>query len=334
MAARKHTLQGYNFPFCGEENVSQSFVDYGSSSMLNIDLDKQGKKLVIDSKQSHDSQLQRLAAQNLSLPFLEPNQRSLAIPEEALFDYQSSGRSFRDQKTSEKCGVHVDNFSADHPDIMYSTIAELVQDDLNCYPWITCNVLKSKFNSLFPWRKKETNCKLCFKFNKSIANKNSNPAQVVKYLASALPDLSPELLYNLLQESHALEIPRLHYETFLGNCLACYTSETDRQGLLMYPSGPGLDVLNFSHISQPMDFERAEISNLSPLKPILSTQQFAVQGRIRQIDFTSYSHNNIIVGIRSQYHCSFFQSNPSASGEDGKVSKSTGYPSLLRRQPV
>ncbi len=329
MAARKHTLQGYNFPFCGEENVSQSFFDYGSPSMLNIGLDEQGKKLVIDSKQSHDSQLQRLAAKNLSLPFLEPNQRSLAIPEETLFDYQSSGRSFRDKKTSEKCGVHVDNFSADHPDIMYSTMAELVQDDMNCYPWITCNVLKSKFNSFLPWRKKETTCKLCLKFTKAIANQNSNPAGVVKDLASALPDVSPELLYNLLQESHALEIQRLDYDTFLGNCLACYTSETDRQGLLMYPSGPDLDVLNFSHISQPMDFEGAELSNLSPLKPIMSTQQFAVQGRIRQIDFTSYSHNNIIVGLRSQYHCSFFQSNPCASGEEGKVSKSTSYPSIL-----
>lgn len=326
MAARKHGFQGYNFPFCGEENVSQSFVDYGSPSMLNIDLDEHGKKLVIHSKQCHSSEFQRLTANQLSLPFLEPNQRSLSIPEETLFDYQLRGRSYRGHKRFEKCSVHVNNFSADHPDIMYSTVAELVQDDMNCYPWNTCDMLKS--NSFLPWKRKESSCKLCSNFRQSYTNQNSNCARVVKYLASALPDLSPVLLYNLFQESHALEIPRFHYDTFLGNCLACYTLETDHQGLLMYPGGPGLDVLNFSHISQSVEFEGAEISNLSPLQPVLLKQQFAVQGRIRQIDFAAYSHNNIIVGVRSQYHCSFFQSLPSAS-EGIKVSKAAGYPSLL-----
>lgn len=328
MAAKKLTLQGYNFPFCGEENVSQSFVDYGSPSMLNIDLDELGKKLVTHSRQSHDSQLQRLAANQLSLPLLEPNERSLWIPEETLFDYQSSGRAYKNQELFEKFSMHVDNFSADQPDIMYSTIAELVQDDMNAYPWNTCTMLK--LNSFLPWKRKETSCRLCSNFRQAFADKNSNNARVIKDLASALPDLSPVLLYDLFQESHALEISRLHYDTFLGNCLACYPLETDHKGLLMYPSGPGLDILNFSHISQSVDNGSAEVSSLSPLRPLLSKQQFAVQGRIRQIDFASYSHNNIIVGMRSQYHCSFFQSYPSASGEEGEtVSKSTDYPSLL-----
>lgn len=328
MAAKKLALQGYNFPFCGEENVSQSFVDYGSPSMLNIDLDELGEKLITHSRQSHDSQLHRLAANQLSLPFLEPNERSLWIPEETLFDYQSSARSYKGQKRFEKRSIHVDNFSADQPDIMYSTIAELVQDDMNFYPWNTCNMLK--LNSFLPWKLKETSCKFCSNLRQAFANKNSNNAQVIKDLASALPDLSPALLYDLFQESYALEIPRLHYDTFLGNCLACYPLETDHKGLLMYPSGPGLDILNFSHIPQSVDNESAEISSLSPLKPVLSKQQFAVQGRIRQIDFASYSHNNIIVGMRSQYHCSFFQSYPSASAEEGEtVSKSTDCQSLL-----
>ena len=324
MAAWSHALPGYNFPFCGEENVSQSFVDYGSPSILNIDMEDQGQKPLIYSNQSYDSQLQRLAANQPSLPFLVPNQRSSSIPEETLDDYQFRRRSYKEQISVEKCGVHVENFSADRPDIMFSSIAELVHDDRNCHPWKTCDLFKS--NSSLPWKQRETSCKLCSNFCQACKSQNSNAARVVKHLSSALPDISPVLLYNLFQESHTLEIPRFQYDTFLGNGLACKSLGTDHQGLLMYPSGPGLDVFNFSYISQcseSTDFENAE-RNSSPLKPELSKQQFVVQGRIRQIDFASYSRSNIIVGIRSQYHCSFFQSCPSASGEGDKVSTSPG----------
>jgi len=329
MAAWSNAFQGYNFPFCGEENVSQSFVDYGSPSTLNIDMEDQAQKLLLHSNQSDDSQLQRLAANQLSLPFLEPNQRSSSVPEETLNDYQFLRRSCKEQISGGKCGVHVENFSADRPDIMYSSIAELIHDDMICHSWKSCDLFKS--NSSMPWKQKETSCwsscKLCSNFRQARKSQNSNAAQVVKHLSSALPDISPVLLYNLFQESHALEIPRFQYDTFLGNSLACNSLGTDHQGLLMYPSGSGLEVFNFSCISQcceSIDFENAKY-NPSPLKPELSKQQFVVQDRIKQIDFASYSRSNIIVGIRSQYHCSFFQSCPSASGEGDKVSTPPGY---------
>ena len=328
MAAWCNALQGYNFPFCGEENVSQSFVDYGSPSMLNIDMEDQGQKLLFHSSQSDDSRLQRLAAKQPSLPFLEPNQHSSSVPEENLNDYQFLRRSFKEQTSVEKCGMDVENFSADRPDIMYASVAELVHDDMNCRVWKTCDLFK--FNSSLPWKQKETSCrsscKLCSNFCQARKNQNSNAAQVVKHLTSALPDISPVLLYNLFQESHALEIPRFQYDTFLGNGLACKSLGTDHQGLLMYPSGSGLEVFNFSSISQcfeSIDFENAEY-NSSSFKPQLSKQQFVVQDRIRQVDFASYSCSNIIVGIRSHYHCSFFQSCPSASGEGDKVSTPPG----------
>lgn len=312
--------QGYNFPFCGKENVSQSFVDYGSPSMLNIDMEDQGQKLLFHSNQSDGSQLQRLSAIQPSLPFLEPNQGSSSVPEEPLNDYQFLRRSCKDQISGGKCGVHVENFSADRPDIMYSSIAQLAHDDMNCHPWRSCDLFKS--NSSLPWKEKETSCrsscKLCSNFCQACKNKNGNAARVVKHLSSALPDISPELLYDLFQESHVVEIPRCQYDTFLGNSLACSPLGTDHQSLLMYPSGSSLEVFNFSCISQcceSTDFEKAELK-LSPLQPELWKQQFVVQDRIRQIDFASYSPSNIIAGVRSQYHCSFFQGCPTGSEGD------------------
>ena len=319
MAAWCNNFQVFNFPFSDEENVSQSFVDYGSPSMLNIDMEDQAQKLLFHSNQSDSSQLQRrLATNQPSLPFLEPNQRSSSVPEETFDDF-----------TVGKCGVNVENFSADHPDIMYSSVSELVHDDMNCHSWKTCDLFKSI--SSLPWKQEETlcsrsSCKLCSCFRHACQSQNSNAARVIKHLTSALPDISPEFLYDIFQESHALEIPRFQYDNFLGNSLACTSLETDHQGLLMYPSGFGLEVFNFSCISQCCeftDFETEEYS-LPPLKPELSKQQFIVQDRIKQIDFASYSHSSILVGIRSQYHCSFFQSCPSASGEGDKVSTPPG----------
>ena len=331
MAAWCNPFQRYNFPFCGKENVSQSFVDYGSPSMLNIDMEDQGQKLLFHSNQSDDSQLytelQRLSANQPSLPFLEPNQGSSSVPEEPLNDYQFLRRSCKDRVSVKKCGVHVENFSADRPDIMYSSIAELAHDDMNCHSWKTCDLFKS--SSSLPWKQKETSCRssctLCANFCQACKNQSGNAARVVKHLSSALPDISPVLLYNLFQESHVLEIPRFQYDTFLGNSLACNPLGTDHQGLLMYPSGSGLEVFNFSCISkccESTDFENTECTS-SPLKPELWKQQFVVQDRIRQIDFASYSPRNIIVGIRSQYHCSFFQGSPSGS-EGDKVSTPPG----------
>ena len=323
MAAEKQSWQSYNFPFSGQEHVSQSFIEYGSASVLNIDLDEDGQRLVIHSNQLHDSLFQRrLVAKHPSLPFLEPNQRCSSLPEETLNDYQLGGCLRRDQLNFNASTVHVDNFSADHPDVMYGTIVDLLQEEMSCPPWSTCGNNKHKIDVYFPWKRKDDCCKVCYNIRHASAHRNSNPNQILKHLGATLPDISPTLLDNLLQESNALEISRLHFDAFMGNSLTCHALEEDYQALLMYPSGPGLDILNFSHISHvPLSMVSAtkECTSL-PFHPVLLKQQFSVQGRIRQIDFSSYSYNNIVIGSRSQYNCTFLQRRPTGSDEGGYVS--------------
>lgn len=319
MAAGKRVWQNYNFPFSDQENVSQSFMDYSSASVLNIGLDEHEKRLVIDSKQSHDSQLQRLVAKHPSLPFLEPNQRSSFVPEETLNNYQLSGFLRRKQLNFDISTAHVDNFSAYHPDIMYSTATDLLQEEMNCFPWSTCGNMRHKIDVYRPWQRKEGYCKLCSNFRKASMFQDSKPSQVMKHLGTALPDVCPSLLESLLKESTALEIPRFHFDTFLGNSLSCHTLQTDGKALLVYPSGAGLDILNSSCITQSQESVDEESTSL-PFEPILSEQQFSIRGQIRQIDCSSYSHNNVVVGTRSQYNCSFFQSCPNISKERNSVS--------------
>lgn len=209
----------------------------------------------------------------------------------------------------------MDTFSADHPDIMYGTAADLLKEEMNRPPFSTCSNNKNKVDFYFPWKRREDCCKLCSKIRYASLNKESNPGQMLKQLGTTLPDISPRLLENLLQESNALDTCRLHFDTFLGNSLSCYALDTEQQALLLFPSGPGLDVLNFTHV--PCSTEQN-----THFHPLLSKQQFAIHGQIRQIDFSSYSHKNVVAGIRSQYNCAFFQSCPSISNKDNSVSGS------------
>lgn len=318
MAAENCAWQSYNFPFSEHENVSQSFIDYSNASVLNVDLDEHGQRLSVHSKQSHDSRSQRLVAKHPSLPFREPSQRS-SVPEETVNDYQLRGRLRRDQLNRDTSTVHVDNFSVDHTDVMYGTVAGLLQEEINCPPWSTCANIRHAGDFCLPWKRKDKFCQLCSNIRQASVQQDSNPSQVLKHLGAALPDIPPSLLENLLQESIALQIPRFHFDTLMGNSLACHTLE--HQAFLMYPSGAGLDILNFSQIS-PFPESVDERSIPLSCEPVLSKQQFSIQGQIRQIDFSCYCRNNIVVGSRSQYSCSFFQSCPYGSREGDSVSTS------------
>ena len=307
-------MQSYNFPFSHQENVSQSFIDYSSASVSNIDLDEDDSTLVIYSKKSHNSQRQRLVATHQSLPFL---------PVEMLNDCHFNGFLRRYELSRDIPSVvlsHVDNFSAYHPDIMYGTIVDLLQEDMSVPPWSTCENTRHNKDPFWPRKQKQAHCKLCSNVRKASLRENGDLFQTIKHLGTSVPEISPSLLENLLQESITLESSRFHFDTCMGNSLACHTSEADNQAVVMYPSGAGLDILNFSNIllfSGSADKDGTS----STSEPIISMQQFSIQGQIRQIDVSSYSGNNIVVGTRSQYSCSFFQSCSTDSTDGNLVSR-------------
>ena len=308
-------FQTFNFPFAPEQNVSHSFIDYGCTSALDLDLEEETETLVVHSKRSRGERekKQQLFARQPSLPFLEPNELSSFLPEETLSDYQLEGR-----KNIGKSTIHVDNFCTDHPDIMFGTLGELLKDELNCQPWNTCGKLCKTSNLLMG--PAERACEFCASFNKASSHLTSPSARLIQQLGTALPDIPPQLLENFCLQSNMLEIPRLHYDTFVGNVLATHTSKDD-QCLLMYPSGHDLDVVNFSHvlpIPQSLEFSIQQSSS-PPFKPIVKCQQFANQGRVQQIDCASFGGNSIIVGIRSRYNCTFFQGSVDKDGENEVV---------------
>lgn len=312
--------QSYNFPFSGQENVSQSFIDYSSASVLNIDLDDHDESLIIHSKKLHNSRPQRLVAKHQSLPFLGPNiSPSSSLPETTMNDRHLSDFLHSGEFNPYSPTEHVHNFSICHPDIMYRTAHDLLREEVNCYPWNSCRNLRYGVDLSKPWNHKETYCQMCRNLLKARKYQdNNNYLQVLKHLGTTLPDISPSLLENLLQESISLETSQLHFDTFMGNSLACQVLDGSQQALLMYPSGAGLDTLNFSNILQfSGDFDSTSL----PSEPVLSNQQFSLQGQIRQIDFSSFSGNNIAVGTRSQYNCSFFKSYSNDSSKGNLVSR-------------
>ena len=314
MAAKRHCWQSFNFPFSEQEIVSHSFLDYSSSSLSNIDLDEDGKTVVIYPKKSHNSRL-RLEANHPSLPLLTPNSPSCSLSLKTMVD-----SNLRDDAVSEISSNHLSNFSTYHPDVMYGTVSGLLQEELSCYPWAICGNIRPSIDLYSPWNRKEAYCKMCSKLSKaSQRRKGSGTQAILQQLKTSLSDISPSLLDDLLQESITSELSQFHFDLLMGNSLACHSLDAEQQAILIYPSGSGLDVLNFAKISQ---FAKATglDDTLFCANPILTRQQFTLQGGIKQIDFSSHSSEDIVVGIRSQYNCSFFQSYPNYnSSTDGNL---------------
>ena len=120
----------------------------------------------------------------------------------------------------------------------------------------------------------------------------------MQQLKRTLSEISPSLLDDFLQESITSELSQFHFDLFMGNSLAGHSLNAEQQAILLYPSGSGMHVFNFAKMSQ---FAKAADldDTLFSANPMLSRQQFALQGAIKQIDISSHSSVDVVVGIRS-----------------------------------
>ena len=177
--------------------------------------------------------------------------------------------------------IHLSNFSSCHPDVMYGTVSGLLQEELSCYPWGICANIRPSMDLYLPWNRRETHCNQCSKLCKAAqGRKGSGTHAIMQQLKRTLSEISPSLLDDFLQESITSELSQFHFDLFMGNSLAGHSLNAEQQAILLYPSGSGLDVFNFAKMSQ---FARAAglDDTLFSANPLLSRQQFALQGAIK-----------------------------------------------------
>jgi hypothetical protein len=132
-------------------------------------------------------------------------------------------------------------------------------------------------------------------------------------LCEAMHDIPPKLLYDLLNESVEQQKNEMHFFDILqGNTLGyCSIPHLDSQsvdGILFYPGGPSLEVLNasfvgFENLDNPSNGTRTlyRRPNILP-----SSKDIEVTGPIRQISAVSHEYAGTFVATRSRYNCSFF----------------------------
>ena len=281
----------FNFPYSANGEVNESFVDYGSSSALNLDVDIAGN-VIFQAKQPYRIQKQawRVISRQPSTPILPPNEQC-SIADETLADFERA----EPRKTTTNSSKHVCNFSSDFSEVMHGTMAQLLREQLNVTPWNSCPKLTTESLSSKDFFGHD--CLLCkdqWKC-KPPTPKQSESLAFKENLSTALVDVPAQLLEGLLKESYEQRIEQLKFDTLQGNVLA-YALRGDSQGVLVYPSGPVMEVLNVSSC------------NCSEEKVVIAPiQQFALNGSVKQVVCESAVQDQLLVAARGQYHCTFFQ---------------------------
>ncbi|XP_031571801.1 uncharacterized protein LOC116305938 isoform X2 [Actinia tenebrosa] len=122
----------FNHPFYPDGGHQQTFIDYGSVSTLNIDIDNDGR-VVTTSKHRHydkESDGTRLVEAHLTLPLFAPCKNVFTdkvFPEQRCRIHNSNFKQSLLEQTSD--------FYKNHPDIAFQSSVEFVGEELHCKPW-------------------------------------------------------------------------------------------------------------------------------------------------------------------------------------------------------
>ena len=291
LATRGH-FQMFNFPFEVDGDVNESYLDYGSSADLNLDVDDAGN-LIFQAKLPYriDKPRWSVRAKQPCIPCLPPNQRAL-IPDEPI--------EYSRRKASVPVKHSLSVYS-DFPEVMFGSCVELIHKELDGDDdlWNCCPRLSVESTSLSDFFDHE--CIMCSFKVQNYVEPHSCMKMRRKYwlenLSSTIADIPPDLVEGLLRESYEEKLEQCKYDTTQGNVLACSGAGSGNDGVVVYPGGPLLEVLNVSRFTCTAD-EGLDLE----LK-----QQFAINGSIKQVVCASVVPGQLLAAARSQYHVTFFQ---------------------------
>ena len=322
-AGEKSHFSSFNFPSISNSN--QSFLEYGNTALLNLDVDEKSGKIRAHSGRENRRGKFQLVAKQPSLPFLSPNNRSCIpdIDQIKIYEVEDPAnigwkRYTKEKHAASKARQHVQHLFSDHPEKMFACTAELLQNELvdsgfhTCYSHSNDDVMK------FVERNDERHkmqCRLCRNLAMYRTKKLSfHSKNFLGTLHEGLADIPVSLVIELLNESYEQKMNDLYYNSLQGNNLACLPlvnsarANGESSSLLCYPSGPNLEVLNtciLTDIDNSRETDAAIDTVGSPCLSIASSQQFQLQGRLNQLDCAFYTPDQVLIGARTQYQCSF-----------------------------
>ncbi|XP_031571800.1 uncharacterized protein LOC116305938 isoform X1 [Actinia tenebrosa] len=323
----------FNHPFYPDGGHQQTFIDYGSVSTLNIDIDNDGR-VVTTSKHRHydkESDGTRLVEAHLTLPLFAPCKNVFTdkvFPEQRCRIHNSNFKQSLLEQTSD--------FYKNHPDIAFQSSVEFVGEELHCKPWDPkCFYYSKTIQMVHMTKRQHLNpnnfldrfCDLfvTFPLSKDLGLMLDKRYALPRGLCEAFHDIPPQLLFDLLNESvEQRKNEKLYFDILQGNTLAYCNmpdSESGQDIVLFYPSGPCLEVLNSSIVRLKDTGTLSDKSRKLYRKPALLTcsKNEDGKGTIRQISAVSYEHGNTFVATRSQYGCTFFSATISTTKDSPEI---------------
>ena len=319
MARDCTSFPSFNYP--SSSNASQSFLEYGNTALVNLDADEQDGSTHVHSARGRRRSKFHLVSRQPSIPFLKPNNCSSVLDVDQI-KYEVEGlklqwNPFRNDRkiVFSEARNHVRNIFRDHPEIMYGCTAKILQDEFldsnskfvicDTQPWSnTKDVVKSgKHYQL---------CRFCRTLGMPEKHINSSLSLPQK-LHCGLSEIPTELLYDLVHESYEQKIIDCYYNSLQGNNLVCVKFEKSVDGpsacLMCYPSGSNLDELNTGYLTEISNSNECDSAVLLPPLSYVSSQHFQLLGRLNQLDCCTFTPNQVMLGARTQYQCSFLAGN-------------------------
>lgn len=303
----------FSYPFCRDGAQQQSFIDYGGSSSYDLDLKKDDWSIYTRSKHYHYCSNETFVGVHCPLPLLRPSRTvypSRNLP--GVRSHRFRARTDFNMTVIEQIG----DFYRNYPDITFPAGRQTVNELLDCEPWnIGCfgatktreerevlqeavQISKCEFKQ---FAKSFVTNPLYDSVNMKISK--ADEVRMPKGLRSALLDVHPDLLFELVNESiDQQKNELLHFDMFQGNVLSyCrFPGSLSSNNVLFYPSGLNLETLNMNILT----FGTRDDERIAKPSLVNHCNDIIVDGAIRQIDAV-YVKDSVFAATRTQYTCKF-----------------------------
>ncbi|XP_071794389.1 uncharacterized protein [Asterias amurensis] len=294
------TFPEFHFPcqsFPNKERVKLP-AGYGCFNATNIDLTDKGRKGQRFTFQYHHGDVRErgsLVAKEPTVPLFMPNDCS-SVPLQTLQDLGRVKVIDKFNVIEDRAVEQVTYFYRKFPKLAWGSALEFLGDSYQ-------DRFDYKHTRTEKFRRRQ---KAAPVLSLSKMKSEANLPKLLDRLDSSIYDVNPNMLLSLLKEEFQDNMEKQYIDQdFYGGCLAYQNlpPSSGHEGLLLYPSGPTLEVLNV----QALPLQRL---------PIYSTLEFpkssfAVSAPLRQIEAVGFPYReSIMAGIRTNYTCCMLNLTP------------------------
>ncbi|XP_065067138.1 uncharacterized protein LOC135692769 [Rhopilema esculentum] len=306
----------FPFPLFTKINATwkgQSVVDFGTNDGIDIDFSIDSG-IQVTSRKTSGGRCKRYLAQNTCFPLMPPNEIEVSQIIEDVRDVWACPHDTCAERTASNLQTtnlgQLNMLFKDHPELLIgTTLDELKGFDMDIlhrqfhplkYAYDTIMILNRRqvppenFREFYRQSNtRKTRTMTRFTRNDTHALENRHFVKRLDETLETIFEIPRGLLLDLLDEELVSKYDLITENEHLGNCLS------NCEDLLIYPKGT-MDTLCINPISC---FDNGD--GAFPEYDGTAMQNISLDEAIQEIDCKCFSDGNAIIGVRSDYSCSF-----------------------------